>query len=249
MNKRIFVALGLPFLALQAQPAAAMPAAPADLDAQQILARTEQVYHGLKTYQDAGTDVITVQGENKPMRSFSFSTLFERDGRLRFVFDGSTASKSNRYVVLMKDGKTGVQRAFGADVDGKEMSIDMAIAGADGISDGVAFTVPSMLVPAATLGTKWYEQKDARRIEDGQEAGTDCYRIESSWQPSDAQQQVASTTRKATTTYWIAKDSALLLRKDEDFESGNLKTHSTAHYHAIKVDAPIADDAFSFPVN
>ena len=124
-----------------------------DPSAGQILDRMVRAYADCKTYRDTGV-VKTVFIEANGTRTVEkpFTTAMVRPDRFRFEYK-ETGNQRNRYIIWSsgKDVKTwwGIK-------PGIKMSdsLELALAGATGVSGGSAHTIPAMLLPDKVSGLK-----------------------------------------------------------------------------------------------
>jgi hypothetical protein len=214
-----------------------------------ILARAAKKYADVMSYQDKGTITNFVQADYIRGSKKEFHTQFDKQSdRFRFEFwelnvlgfrEGSYVIWKNKDQVktwwgLLKRLET--NQHFGS-----------AIAGATGISNATAYSIPSVLMPEiAWKGYGWATNLNAYRISDIKENKVDYFRVqtlthrEGSGTGKDA--QPASTSKE---TFWIRKDSYLLTRIVEDSKFPNFVSHTVIEYEPT-VNKKIPEAAFEF---
>ena len=117
--------------------------------AHQILAKMVQTYAACKSYKDTGTVSTTTAGYSSEVK---FSTAFERPGRFRFEYTSDMAGMGGNHMVIWTEEDT-VRTWWTIDHQVKtEESLDMAIAGATGVSSCSAHTIPRLLMPTEITG-------------------------------------------------------------------------------------------------
>jgi outer membrane lipoprotein-sorting protein len=217
-------------------PAAADEPKPDDPSPQQILDRMAKGYAGCKTYRDSGV-VRTAFFEDTRNRIVEkpFTTAFVRPDRFRFEYKETQTSvwgmRQSRYIVW-SDGKA-VQTWWdvGARLE-KPESLDLALAGATGVSGGSAHTIPALLLPDKVSGRRLTNITELRRAEDGKLEKVECFRIEGKY-------------ADVPITLWIDKKSYLVRRIDEQEKFDNFRTEEATTYEPI-IDEKITDEMLEF---
>ena len=111
--------------------------------AKQVLDRMSKTYAGCKTYGDSGVvKTLFVQDTGTRTVEIPFKTAFVRPGQFRFEYKNGT----DRHIIWSKgkdvqtwwDLQPGIQ---------KPESLQLAVAGATGVSSGSAARIPAMLMP------------------------------------------------------------------------------------------------------
>ena len=199
--------------------AADAPVPPPDtLSASEILDRSAATYRSLRSYADEGTVVTSVEGSPSPLKSLEFQTRFAQGGRLRFAYhDVAYGGMTTRYALLIENGRATVKSSLSGEDGNTKDAVD-AVAEVTGVSDGAAYTIPAVLLPAVAWKREtWLSAPKAQRIDDGIERGIHCYRVERR-SPIDSHRALSAVDAAygVVTVYWIAMDSALLLRTDRD---------------------------------
>jgi outer membrane lipoprotein-sorting protein len=196
------------------------------LSGKQILDKMVSVYASCSSYSDKGEAKAVFQ--NGLVRARPFSTAFIRPSKIRFEFEDS----GEDYVVWQDGASVKSWWSVKPQVRLFE-TLDMALAGAAGVSGGSAIVVPSML-----LG----DLHDSHRIQNltklaivGEEkiGGRTAYKIE------------GSDFRDHKMTLWIDKEQFLLLKTFEvrALPDGNAETTLT---YKPEINPTIPADKLAF---
>ena len=113
------------------------------MTAAEILARVTSVYASCHAYSDEGE--VSAKFDitfSRPM-IYRFSTAFVRPAAFRFELRSGVGNKESRYVVW----KAGDLERAGWPIGIRYQSIDEALLGLSGVSQGSALTVPALLLP------------------------------------------------------------------------------------------------------
>jgi outer membrane lipoprotein-sorting protein len=193
-----------------------------DPSPEQLLALMARTYQMSRSYRDTGVATITLPfgTEERPFR-----TAFVRPDKFRFEF----ADRGKRYILW----RSGSQVRTWWDLDrGVQTadSLELAVAGATGVSGRTAHTIPALLMPNEIGGRRLFELSGLSRLPDDVVGPKPCYRI---------QGHVAGSTQ----TIWLEKSSYLVRRIEEILPPG-LGTRTTV-YHPVLNDS-IADDLLAF---
>jgi outer membrane lipoprotein-sorting protein len=205
---------------------------PDGLKAQGILDRMANVYAGCKSYRDTGV-VKTVFFEANGNRTVEkpFKTAFVRPDRFRFEYTEKRGGRVERYIVWRKgqqvqtwwDVKPGVE---------KPMSLDLALAGATGVSSSSAHRIPALLLPKEVSGKRLTDMTGAKRIEAPKLEKADCFRVEGKFADNPM-------------TLWIDKKTFLVRRIDSKVKFDTFSTEETTTYDPV-IDVEIPDKALEF---
>ena len=124
-----------------------------DLSAKQIIDRMAEVYAGCNSYRDSGSVKTQFIGENNFLTEKTFKTAFVRHDRFRFEYREEMFNVRSRNIIWSngKDVQTWWDVRPGVE---KAKSLDMAVAGATGVSSSSAHTVPRLLLPDEVSGTE-----------------------------------------------------------------------------------------------
>ena len=205
--------------------------------ARQIIARMERAYAGCKSYQDTGLVKILSVATSPEERNYTserpFKTAFVRSGRFRFEFSdkGEWSRNPRRYIVWRSGESVQTWWDLAEKLETKE-SLDLALAGATGISGGSAHLIPSMLIPKEVSGRKLSEFTRAWREKDGTLDASACFRVtliqDQWWQ-----------------LLWIDKKSYLVRRIDERRNFSTFYSLQTTTYSPI-INEPVTDLMLEF---
>ena len=193
----------------------AVARAPVPGKAHVLLARCALAYARAHRYRD--------RGENRAGReAIHFITAFDRStGDFRFEFKSrSWGTRWNRYVVWRRNGATKRWWTIDPQVD-TGSSLAIGLAGATGISSGVAHFVPRLLLPDEVGGRAITNATGLQLLPDDVHEGRRCYRVGTA----------------GDGTYWIDAET-WLLRRIEALGGGV--------FYSPELDAPIEDHWFEF---
>jgi hypothetical protein len=203
---------------------------PAAADRPQTAARAIQqmaaTYANCRTYRDQGA-VKTSSSSSHRDDEKPFWTEFIRPDYFRFEYHDRLApffAKWNRNIVWLDRGEVWDWFAFHKGKE-REKSLDLALAGATGVSGGSAHRVPRLLMPKDVTGRSLADLLDPKV--DGVEniGGHPCDRITGRYAPG------------VEVTVWIDLDSHLIRQVLEVFESHGVQWLTT---YAPEIDVPIA---------
>lgn len=235
------------------QPARA--AQDAELSAREILDRMTAAYARCQTYQDTGRVTrVSVSERGRNETTLPFSTAFIRPSRFRFEF----FSGDIRFLAVADGPSTRTWWDIQPGVRDVS-SLELALAGATGISSGTAHTVPALLMPDCIRGRKPDDLLDLRRLEDARIDGIDCFRVQGETrsgrdlaQQEEVRQQVLKVTgrdfgiaKHAPDVLWIDKASLLLRRIERGTEHRDHRFDVVTTYEP-EVDATITDGQLAF---
>jgi outer membrane lipoprotein-sorting protein len=206
---------------------------PQALKAQDVLDRMAKVYAGCKSYHDSGVvKTVFVQADGNRTVEKPFTTAFVRPDRFRFEYkENDGGGPERRYIVWRRgkevqtwwDGKPGVE---------KPESLNLALAGATGVSGESAHTVPALLLPKEVEGRRLTDMTEAKRIADAKLDKVDCSRIEGKF-------------AGRPTTLWIDQKSFLVRRIDAQMKFHDFRTETTTTYDPA-IDEEIPDQKLEF---
>ncbi len=196
--------------------------------AKQLLDRTSKTYANCKTYRDSGVvTTLFVQDTGNRTVEKPFKTAFVRPDQFRFEYKDGTS----RYIIWSKgkelrtwwDVKPGIE---------KPESLQLAVAGATGVSSGSAARIPAMLMPDQLGGWGGIHISGAKRIDDGKLEKVECFRVEGKYVNNPI-------------TLWVDKKSHLVRRVDEHTKFDNFRTEQTTTYDPV-IDGEITDKMLEF---
>jgi hypothetical protein len=212
----------------------AIPSASAsNPDARAVLRRVSQTYSAMTSYADSGA-VKSVIGDD-PTYQTNFATLYKAPSLFRFEFSSPHPYPPLRHIVTKHvvgfDGSTAYstwQEYQKAPRLRTEESLDLAVAGATGISRGSAHTIGRLLFPKLS-GVAIGEPLDARFADDTLIGDIPCFVI------------LAVYRRGFEDEYAIEKQSLLIRR----LRSHTGKSPAEEYRENIRVDQPIDDGLFA----
>jgi outer membrane lipoprotein-sorting protein len=222
----------------------------ASLTPVQILLRMGRVYRGCRSYRDSGrvTTVILTDG-GRAGSERPFSTAFVRPNQFRFQFtDPGLGERSSSYIVWMDgdevrswwDAKPGVRR---------NASLPEALGVAAGVSGGSSVRVPGLLLPQAMAEGPLLVAPE--RIDDGVDRGVACLRIKGKSQKTPYTLAMGAqllTVEDESITLWIARDSFLLRKVEEEQTFDTYHSESTTTYSPeMNVEIPASQLSFNAP--
>jgi outer membrane lipoprotein-sorting protein len=199
---------------------------------QEIFDRMAKVYAGCKSYRDTGV-VKTVFVEALGNRTVKkpFKTAFVRPEHFRFEYTEDQGGRETRYIVWRKGKTVQTWWTLKPGVE-KPDSLELALAGATGVSGGSAATVAALLLPNEVSWGSLTGLRAAKRLEDAKLDKADCFRV-------------AGKFGKSPRTLWIEKKTFLLLRIDSKNKLTNCSTEETTTYAPV-IDEEILDKALEF---
>jgi outer membrane lipoprotein-sorting protein len=209
-----------------------------------LLERVRQVYAGAKTYRDTGVvtttyfkpDGTVMMESKKP-----FSTAFVRPDRFRFEYhETRDGDRPSRYLIA-RDATGKVRRWWdvrpGVEEGGR---LYMALAGATGVSDGSANTVPSLLLSDARHGRNWTQLKGLELLDDAETAGRRCHLVKHTI-PA-----IPNTPAKGSVfTYWLDAETLLLRRIESSTTFPEFYTKAITTYEPV-LNGDVPDSALAF---
>ena len=202
-----------------APPAQGTPLTPAD-----IVARCRRAYDSLQSY--ACQTSTTETGSPWTVRT-SAEIEFARPARIR----ADVSTQSSGIFSYVSDGRAAYERFGGAWK--RDRGIQDAIAGATGIGQNAATTIPALL-----LHTDWGYPFAPRAIYDPVVAaqtvnGHSCYRIR--------------TTGGFPATYWVNKQTFLIEAVATDLSMGTMHLHNMQVIHSSRINPRIPAATFAAP--
>lgn len=227
------------------------------MDFEQILEQLAQKYAHCETYQDSGR----VEGG---MGLMTFRTYFVRPNRFRFEWIDLGESAQN---CIWTNGNKVYARFSSSEEVEEENDISSAIAGATGVSQGVAHSIPTLLLPDISASidsfTLLKQFSDIVSCENDSLGGVGCYKA-------------ISIEQNRHDELWIRSTDLAVLRlreertstpEDDEFTINTVREHdpaeaeemrrflesqteedrrsvSTAFYEIVHFDAPIDEALF-----
>jgi len=222
------------------------------LTAEEIIARVAKTYQKANSYSDTGVvKTLYFEESGKRLSETPFATDFVRKKNFRFEFSYKhpfpfSPTYKNIVLGLGKQAITWRDYKLGEDKIGvnKEKSIDMAIAGATGISGGAAYNIPALLRISGT--TDWKNTMlnfpSNTRLADEQWRQKDYFKVEIT-RPN---KNDAVKDEFDKEVLWIDPDTFLIHRIDEATNFGYFSTQTTTIYQP-KIEVAIAPERFTVP--
>lgn len=204
-------------------PAAARVAQrPDSPEARQIVDRMAEVYASCSTYRDEGrVETVYFERVGESTETLRFRTAFVRPDRFRFEY----VDASDRYVIHSDSNGTRTWWDVTPGVE-EEDSLELALAGATGISSGSAHTIPSLLLNEAH-SFRLTDLTELMLLPDANLDGVSCYRIQGKNRGGDVE------------SLWIEKKTYLLRRIDTGMQFSDFRTEETTTYSPqVNVDVP-----------
>jgi hypothetical protein len=123
--------------------------------ADKLIERVAEVYRTTKSYRDSGVIIEYEKDGESERERVRFKTAFVRPDRFRFEWSEPWPINGTVRRVVWSNGKevrTWWQIPLARDLDERGGSLDMAIAGATGVSHGAAHTIPVLLMSPSICG-------------------------------------------------------------------------------------------------
>jgi len=197
------------------------------LTGEQIVRKMTTAYATAKSYEDVGLVQDIPSGGSTPEPVNSFKTYFVRPGKFRFEWeDVFPAGERN---ILWSEGKGVFAYWSWAGLE-KQESLEMAIAGATGVSRGAAHTVPTLLMKEIG-GFRLNELQRLALVREERFEDTDCYVVRG-FHPFGFPIDI-----------WIAKSDFLIRRERETNNDGRVEEEIR---RSINLNQPIASEVFQY---
>jgi outer membrane lipoprotein-sorting protein len=209
---------------------------PDDLKAREILKRVAEAYAGCKTYSDKGiVKTVYISAARTRTTELPFTTAYVRPDRFRFEYTQWNPRRAfdNRYIVWRHGGSVKTWWDVRPGVEDRS-SLDLALAGATGVSGGSAHTIPALLMPEQVSGWRLTDLNEATRIEDADLNTVSCFRIEGNVR-----------NRAKPCVLWIEKSEFRVIRIDRERDFGDFRTETTTTYHSV-FNGRVSDDMLAF---
>jgi hypothetical protein len=145
--------------------------------ANEILTRMSLAYKSTTTYVDRGTvSTVFTNDDVKRVVSRPFQIAFVRGGSFRFEHSDSESPGS--YYIVWSDGSQVLTSWFARPGIKPARDLDLALAGATGVSGGSAHTTPRLLMPDIVTGFALTELGDPSILGSEPLAGHDCWKLQ-----------------------------------------------------------------------
>lgn len=198
--------------------------------ANELIASVAEVYRSAKSYRDTGAiTAFDADGESE-RDHVTFKTAYVRPGRFRFEWREPWPIDGTVRRVVWSDGResrTWWQVPLGDDLDEQEPSLELAIAGATGVSRGTAHAIPSLLLSPHVDGRSI---KDLVRPRIERDTTLDQRRV---W-------VVAGINGSCLLHVYVDQETLLILRIDESQSEDHGLLDSTTTYRP-ELDPNITD--------
>lgn len=207
------------------------------LSAGEVLANMAAAYARCSSYEDSGVAWVEFSGWPGHVSGTWFRTSFVRGGGFRFEYEEENTEslfdrlRSPKRMVIWGDNHRAQcwWTVGGLSAD----TLNMEIAGATGVSDGTAHTIPRMLLPMHITGRSLSDLGDATLASIESIEGSPCFRIEGKY----ADQRL---------TIWVDTANYLLRRTlSRDVLEGGTEVVETTVY-APRLNVEIDPAAFAF---
>ncbi len=204
-----------------------------NLTANHILDRMAKAYANCERYRDSGVvKTVIIQTDHTRIVEKPFTTAFVRPDRFRFEYRKKEGYFPEQRYIVWRQGKE-VQTWWNIQPEiGKPDSLDLALAGATGVSGGSAHTVPALLLPDEVSGRRLTDMTELERVQDVAHGTVDCFRIRGRY---------ANIPR----TIWIDKVTFLVRRIEGEHRFDGFRTETTTTYDPV-IDSEIPDDDLDF---
>jgi outer membrane lipoprotein-sorting protein len=206
---------------------------PEAFKAEDVLGRMAKAYAACKSYQDSGNvKTVFVWADRNRTVEKPFTTAFVRPDRFRFEYKEKEGGGPERRHIVWRKGKE-VQTWW--DVQPgveKPESLEIALAGATGVSGMSAHTVPALLLPKEVGGRRLTDITEAKRIDDAKLDKVDCFCIEGKFGGNPI-------------TLWIDQKTFLVRRIDAQQKFDDFRTETTTTYDPA-IDEEIPDKKLEF---
>jgi outer membrane lipoprotein-sorting protein len=202
-------------------------------DPKAIIARMTQRYGTVSSYEDIGVVVNTTERDSGgSIEKKPFKIFFTRPNLFRFEWIDYFPWKEGRLYMIWSNGK-GAFSYSQPDEYEQEESLEMAIAGATGISSGAAYTIPTMLTDDAS-GFTFSDLEKLTLVNEEIFEGELCYHLR------------GFDRSKELHDLWISKKN-YLLRKSRGESKHEDETWISEEIHRnIKIDQPISGNIFDY---
>jgi len=221
-------------------------------DAEALIKRVKAMYSSCRSYADRGQlTSILPQDEGEPLVSYqTFSTVFVRPDKFRFEFrDRFPEGQFGRHVVWRESNAVKTWRYQFHPKVKFAPDLSLALAGATGLSHGVAVTIPQLLLPQEINARGLFSEDQVEWVGNEECQDRACAKISS---------------RGAIGYFvWIEIETGLILRVEErtaisyqtsgwshsmTVGKGNLTSRTVISYRpAINCEIPVSQMEFGEP--
>jgi hypothetical protein len=234
------------------------------MNPEEILAAMAEMYATCTSYRDAGR--VTTRFIDRDGRSRTsikpFTTAFVRPDRFRFEYRdriGEADGEWDRYLIWAEGGWVRAWWDVRPGVEEPE-SLDLALAGATGVSGGSAHAVPSLLLRGAVTGSRLPRLVGVVSLGDTDLDGVACYRLRGilGLPPVDPAQQEREheelfratgvrleRVERDPVTVWIDRGTLLVRRIQEETRFETFRTENRTDYEP-EIGVAITDRELRF---
>jgi|HubBroStandDraft_2_1064218.scaffolds.fasta_scaffold55912_1 hypothetical protein len=205
----------------------------------------EDAYASWRSYRDSGsvqTRSFSPDGTATRVSERPFCTAFVRPDRFRFECRTEAGKGWNRYIVWARSSL--VQTWWDTLSRAQEpQSLDLALAGATGISLGSAHTVAALLMPAEISGPRLNDLAGLELLGERAIDGRDCYQLSGRYPETSPEDHERARTselqmtgrrfsrpRYSPSSFWIEKDTLLLRRIESRIDFETFRTETRTDY-------------------
>jgi outer membrane lipoprotein-sorting protein len=200
--------------------------------AREILDKMVSVYASCSSYADKGeSKEVFLNNRHETLRPFS--TAFVRPSQFRFEFEEISETRSTNYVVWQDSASIKSWWSIRPEVRFFE-TLDLALAGAAGVSRGASIQVPSMLFGDLHDTHRIQNLSQLALIGEEKVGGKVTYKI------------TGLDWRGNQVTVWIEKESFLLLKTFEIVKPANSPGAEQTTTYKPQLNLPIPPDKLAF---
>jgi hypothetical protein len=212
---------------------------------EQILKALAEAYASCSTYRDSGQVTTHFCSEDRDPRTSvkPFVTAFHRPDQFRFEYRDryDVEHEWNRYIVWA-DGEA-VRTWWDVNPGVKQPeSLELALAGATGVSSGSAHTVAALLMPDRVGGRRLTDLAELASLGDEPLGEVTCYRLSGRFLVSKRWPERAE---HSPLTLWIDCDTLLIRRIEAATQFETFRTETVTDYTPT-VGVALSDDELLF---
>ncbi len=209
------------------------------LTAQEILQRMAKVYASCRSYHDSGVvSTVTITARGQRTEKKPFTTAFVRPDRFRFEYTERIGNDLASHFIVWRKGDD-VRTWWNVMPNmPPPQSLEMALAGATGVSGGSAHYIPAMLIPNEISGYYLTDLTGTRRLQNAKLGGVECFRIQ------------GRPVVGGSLLLWIDTQTFLVRRIDDRLDVfasslGNFHAELTTTYEPV-VNGKVTDKMLEF---
>ena len=203
------------------------------IDATGVLNNMFRVYARFASYQDEGTLVLTSEeATGGRIEKMPFKTFFKRPNLFRFEWTEFTITKLGRTKVIWFNGKEAFSY-WEPDEYEKADSLQLAVAGATGISHGAVHTVSDLLMPDQLGASPLKRIVNVSLLGEDAVEGVLCYRIK-------------ATQGDNPLELWVGKTDFLIRKRRQEMKLGDILWITEETRRKVQVDHSIPELVFNY---